>query len=61
MRRVATAAYIGLRPNNNREHRVANPDGKPYAAAEVELIKRLTSRGKAASSGQGEAAKNPLQ
>ena len=42
-------------------HDIFYPDGKPYAAAEVELIKRLTSRGKAASSGQGEAAKNPLQ
>jgi cellulase (glycosyl hydrolase family 5) len=42
-------------------HDIFHPDGKPYDAAEVELIKRLTGKGKAVSSGKGTRARIPLK
>jgi len=41
-------------------HDIFYPDGKPYATAEVQLIKKLTEKEKAASAAKGKA-KNPLQ
>jgi hypothetical protein len=42
--------YIGAREPSIWFHEVFRPDGTPYRAAEVELIRKLTGRGRSRSS-----------